>query len=785
MAVRYFWLLLLISLSLSACNPLTRELADRPDLSLYFMEILATAEQGEPVDYQHEVKPLLERRCVVCHGCYDAPCQLKLSAYEGITRGASKQEVYDGTRLISANVTRLFIDAQTPQQWREKEFHAVINEGQSNSLGNLENSLIAGMLALKRLHPMPAGRRLPDSFDLKLNRDQQCASRQEFADFTAEHPLWGMPYGVPGLADEEYGVLMRWLAQGAQGDDRVVLNPQQQVRVSRWEAFLNGRSLQQQLMSRYLFEHLFIGDLYFDEMPSGVWFRLVRSRAPSGAPIAIIPSRRPFDDPGVKRFYYRLQPVRTSILAKTHLPYALSPARMQRWQQLFLGDGYRVDALPGYGSRFAANPFKTFQAIPVKSRYLFLLDDARHFISGFIKGPVCRGQVALNVINDHFWLFFLDPDNPIIDYDADRVLADMGERLRLPSGESSDALLLVNWLEYWQRHESYLAAKRDYLRQRFVDSEDINLDLVWDGERHNPNAALTVFRHFDSASVVEGLVGERPQSAWLISYNLLERIHYLLVAGFDVYGNLGHQLNTRLYMDYLRMDGEFNFLMLLPRQEREKKWRHWYRDAHDKVWEFIDQQQLSFDQESGINYLSDDPMQELLAMLRRRLGGADSSKYRLQPESIDYVERQLQRLTHLQGRPVIHLPQMALLSVVGGNAGLHIYTLLRNNAHSNIAHIFREQQRRLLQEDTLSVSRGVVGAYPNLLLRVESSRLAGFVDEIAAMRDQADYRALLDRYGVRRTSADFWLHSDRLHAAYRQQEPIEAGLFDFNRLDND
>jgi len=131
---------------------------------------------------------------------------------------------------------------------------------------------------------------------------------------------------------------------------------------------------------------------------------------------------------------------------------------------------------------------------------------------------------------------------------------------------------------------------------------------------------------------------------------------------------------------------------------------------------------------------------------------------------------------------VNHLPQMALLSVVGGNAGLHLCTLLRNNAHSNVAHIFREQQRRLPQEDTLSVSRG---GYPNLLLRVESSRLAGFVDEIAAMRDQADYPVLLDRYEVRRTSADFWLHSNRLHAAYRQQEPIEAGLFDFNRLDND
>jgi hypothetical protein len=27
-----------------------------------------------------DVAPILESRCVVCHGCYDAPCQLKLTA---------------------------------------------------------------------------------------------------------------------------------------------------------------------------------------------------------------------------------------------------------------------------------------------------------------------------------------------------------------------------------------------------------------------------------------------------------------------------------------------------------------------------------------------------------------------------------------------------------------------------------------------------------------------------------------------------------------------------------
>mgnify|MGYP000732865784 CR=1 FL=1 len=39
-----------------------------------------------------------------------------------------------------------------------------------------------------------------------------------------------------------------------------------------------------------------------------------------------------------------------------------------------------------------------------------LLDEAEFFIMNFIKGPVCRGQMALDVIQDRFWVFFIDPD---------------------------------------------------------------------------------------------------------------------------------------------------------------------------------------------------------------------------------------------------------------------------------------------------------------------------------------------------------------------------------------
>ena len=76
------------------------------------------------MSYRADVQPILERRCVVCHGCYDAPCQLKLGAWEGVARGSSQQPVYDAARLLEAQTTRLFVDAQLPSQWRQLGFSA-------------------------------------------------------------------------------------------------------------------------------------------------------------------------------------------------------------------------------------------------------------------------------------------------------------------------------------------------------------------------------------------------------------------------------------------------------------------------------------------------------------------------------------------------------------------------------------------------------------------------------------------------------------------------------------
>ena len=74
------------------------------------------------VSFYKDIKPILDSRCVSCHGCYDAPCQLKLGSIEGLDRGATKQLVYDSTRLTAADPTRLFIDATDTEGWRKKVF---------------------------------------------------------------------------------------------------------------------------------------------------------------------------------------------------------------------------------------------------------------------------------------------------------------------------------------------------------------------------------------------------------------------------------------------------------------------------------------------------------------------------------------------------------------------------------------------------------------------------------------------------------------------------------------
>jgi hypothetical protein len=114
-----------------------------------------------PIEYRRDVKPILDSRCVVCHACYDAPCQLQLGSYEGVTRGANGERVYNAARLLAAEPTRLFQDAASNAEWRTKGFQPVLNERNSGVAPNREAGILARLLALKRRFEFPQYGLLP------------------------------------------------------------------------------------------------------------------------------------------------------------------------------------------------------------------------------------------------------------------------------------------------------------------------------------------------------------------------------------------------------------------------------------------------------------------------------------------------------------------------------------------------------------------------------------------------------------------------------------------------
>ncbi|MGR2846525.1 fatty acid cis/trans isomerase [Vibrio vulnificus] len=734
--------------------------------------------------FMHDVKPIIENRCVVCHACYDAPCQLKLSSVEGIDRGASKTLVYQGTRLTATAPTRLFEDAQTTQEWRDAGFHPVLNERAQTGVANIDAGLIARLLQQKERHPLPQQDQL-EGFDFSIDREQTCPTIEEFDQYERTNPSWGMPFGMPNLSAKEHQTLMAWLENGAIMNDHIPLTREQAAEITRYEQMFNKSSRKNQLAARYIYEHLFLSHLYFSELDGEPrFFTMVRSSTPPGEPVQRIVTRRPYDDPGVERVYYRIIPEQGTIVDKTHMPFALNSQRMKDWKAWFIDADYVVEQLPSYDPEIAANPMSAFIDLPVKARFKFMLDNAQNTIMAYIKGPVCRGQLALNVINDRFWVFFLDPDKADIP-EVNEFYRSQADNLKLPGELESNTLPVTNWVKYSTQQARYLEAKSEFINHWFKNGTHLNTDIIWDGNGTNPNAALTVFRHFDSASVVQGLVGEKPKTAWVLDYALLERIHYLLVAGFDVYGNFGHQLITRMFMDFLRLEGESNFIALLPADMRHQEQSSWYQQQNRQLSDFLQRNVAPFSQPTSVVYKTDDPKSELFDILRRQVSPILNARYEIVDTGMSVKnEALLKSLNLVKGEKLLPIPQITMLMIKADTGKEQLYTLLHNNAHLNISSLFNEEKNRDPANDSLTIVRGVVGSYPAAFFSLNENQVAEFVQIITAMESEQDYVKLLDKFAIRRSSTNFWSFSDKVHTWYRNDQPIEFGLLDYNRFEN-
>jgi len=341
------------------------------------------------VDFLADVKPLLDKRCVVCHSCYNSPCQLKFSSFEGLDRGASKKAVYNATRLKTMDPTRLFVDGESTEEWRKKDFFSIT---ENSAKVGFNNSLMLQLLSHKMKNPQSSGEYFSEAEDLTCSQNGA-----ELGKYLKEHPNRGMPFGFPPLKQAEFETIALWLSQGANGpspaeqEQLTSPKPQDGLAISRWESFLNRPDAKHGMTARYLYEHFFLAHLNFAQ-GSTEFFELVRSKSAPGQPIELVATVRPYDDPGVEQVYYRFRKIHSTIVHKTHMVVTLDDAQLARTKQLFiqpewLQPPHRV----GYDPALSANPFRSFEQIPPRSRYQFLLDNAQYVIMTFIRGPVCRG----------------------------------------------------------------------------------------------------------------------------------------------------------------------------------------------------------------------------------------------------------------------------------------------------------------------------------------------------------------------------------------------------------
>lgn len=736
-------------------------------------------------EYREKIRPIFENRCIACHSCYTSPCQLNLSSYEGFERGAHRENVYNGTRIDSITPTRLGIDARDAYSWRKMGFISV------NTSTDNEKNLFTQMLRTSpiELRDLPA-----NSVEESMTCPRDVESLKNIFSRTEDIK---MPYGLLPLKDQEINTLKTWIKKGAPGPEQKLSIPKSvELEVREWEMFLNKPTLKEKLVSRYLYEHLFLAHIYFEKEPRQ-FFRMVRSKTECDLGIDEIATRRPNDYPGINQFYYCLKPLDEIIVAKNHMPFLFSKAILDSTKKIFYSKKWHVSFKKledSYSNKIAENPFLAFKDIPPAARYQFLLDHAYYMVSTFIKGPVCYGSNALNSIQEQFFVLFLKPESGYLSKN-NKVDEKTLELLILPGAWGSDvklkdSILLTNTIA--QKREEYRKKKRDWMKKQFPHGYSYS-DL-WDGDKKNDNAVLTVFRHDNNAVVTKGLTGDLSKTVFVLDYSLLERLVYNLVVNFDVFGNVGHQLLTRLYMDYIRMEAEENFLLFIPKEQRLAMRQEWYKGLFTEARMKYMFPLLVQDVQTKIHYQNpseakaefiDHVYYETMAPnVRGPVDTLNWKQIKIEKGTTDPVEASLRELASVKPEGRWRFPNFFPESsylIVKKKKGMDVYTVIRNREHENISWILMESLRLAPDEDTLTFVKGFKAFYPNFFFVVDETKMGSFIEQTKKITNATEYKELEKTYGLSRLSPEFWPMFDSLYQNFLETDPEEAGQLDLSR----
>ncbi|MDH5509885.1 MAG: fatty acid cis/trans isomerase [Nitrospinota bacterium] len=575
--------------------------------------------------YTSQIKPIFDSRCVVCHACIEAPCNLLLTSHEGVIRGGHNYDVF-GSNVFAIPKQRLGTDATSEAQWRERGFHPVVDKSRGVTAGErVENSLLLRFVQLAAANNTPDNinrveapknkscpRNVEEFDDLFRRNDKDIfewlsPSTQAHKDKLERSRALGMPFGLLPLTSNQITTLTEWVKSGAPGPTEATINGRLTAKNRRFveaaESFLNAgheiengdKELDRKRLwtAKYLYEHLYTAHLFQEDNP-GEYFMVVRSETRDG-PIKKIVTDYPYDDPK-KNFWYRLERYDETVVVKSHSGYALSEEKLNRVNDLFINRPWTGEkGQGGIGIPEVNwddnNPFINFAVIPARARYQWMLENAFLMMNMFSKGDACIGGVSTYSIRDHSWVMFIDPDSDIS--------LTMPGYFNLKSGSSGKfgdktiaELLMIPALDPTQYKVPGYFKERLYEYEKFHARllqkelpEGYSEEDIWNGEITgrdgqtitSPNALMTLYRHKLSVTIHQGHMGSTPKTGLVIDYPSFERLYYDIVGTFDIYGSAARKIHARIYMERLRREAEDKFLAFLPKRMRSPVRKSWYK----------------------------------------------------------------------------------------------------------------------------------------------------------------------------------------------------------------
>ncbi len=743
-------------------------------------------ESSDP--YLKTIQPILDKRCVACHSCREAECRLKLTSSEGFQRGGTKELIH-GSALKSVQRTKLFDDAQTIDEWRDKGFYSVMDTPNYMKKFQFDNysggklSILTSALTNK-FNPNL------DNKDVNLlgTEAQSCGDGNK--DLSK---VPGMPYRMAALDfKNEFMPLYKWAQQGSNayfpnsGVLKEMKTPHNPELIKKWERFFNNPSSKGKWTSRFLYEHLFLSRFYFEEAP-GEFFELIRSSTRAPQDIKVLPTVHAWENPGKKTFYYRLRKVHSSIVFKNHMVYKVNDSILEELKDNFwYTDWGRERNVVSFNFKIS-NPLVAFKHMPAKSRYSWMLKNAHMLLDVSARAQNCRSVGAASPYWDNMLHIFVRPDaDATVVYDK-KFYDEAGKYLPIPNLTGGKKNPFTN---FKKAQNKYVKVKRKY--QDKLRPNGFKLEDIWDGEGVDKNAIVTVLRHEWTASAHKGQMGQGPRSVLLMDFAKFERYFYLCNVATEVSDGMLWQSRVVTYLFDTKRESEDQFLSFIP-----KKYRRLIRknlvQGFDVDKEFVAPFALPYNKDS--DKIKIDPRRPFNSFVKNLLSthftpdviGKNSYSIKHFETEDDDTLRTLEELSTLKGFPAF-IPNVSYLRIEDEYGESEFYTLAvnryfksRNKLSLVKSNIEYEKSKRVPRRDRLDVYKGIIVNYPEKIYTIKADQLHIFLQDLHKVNSREKFLTFNNQYGLSQTAENFWSVIDDANSKFISNNPITGGIIDLHK----